>query len=93
MGEEKKTIAEEIEASLIVDRKIKKETTVLKDVERSVSNFVSEEGESRRPSISELDKKIKKMEEAIKVAVNPIIKKRFTDSLEKLLEQKKKSGS
>ncbi|KAL0265948.1 UNVERIFIED_CONTAM: hypothetical protein PYX00_011665 [Menopon gallinae] len=80
--EEVKNIVEEIEASLFAERapvveKPPEEAPLLPEESAPVEET------------SEIDMKIARLEEAIKIAVNPILKKRFVDSLNELLERKR----
>lgn len=81
--EEVKNIVEEIEASLFAERTPVVEKPVVVESPPPKDIDVPED------EMSEIDKKIARLEEAIKIAVNPILKKRFVDSLNELMERKK----
>lgn len=81
--EEVKNIVEEIEASLFAEK--------MPAVEKPIPVKAPLPKDKDVPSdeMSEIDKKIARLEDAIKIAVNPILKKRFIDSLNELMERKK----
>lgn len=81
--EEVKNIVEEIEASLFAERAPAVEKPAAEEAPPPQDEDVSAD------EVSEIDKKIARLEEAIKIAVNPILKKRFVDSLNELMERKR----
>lgn len=70
-----KNIVDEIEASLAVAQRPKKEE-------------LRAEAVCEAKKETEIDTKIAQLEEAIKIAINPILKKRFVDSLNELLRRR-----